>query len=128
VLPSSRSAQIGGSATAFATIVNAGPGPATACEIAPMTNIPATFTYHTTDPATNEVTGSPNTPADIPAGASQSYVFTITPTGALARRDEQLCFSLSPFIRPLLFSHRHPGPLTPSDAMATAIDAAACSR
>ncbi len=57
-----------------------------------MTNIPANFTYHTTNPATNEITGSQNTPVDIPAGASQSYVFAITPTGSLSPTDVQLSF------------------------------------
>src|SRR5262245_8847834 len=92
VLPSSRSAQVGRSAMAFATVINAGAGPATGCRIAPMTNIPATFTYHTTHPATNQVIGAPNPPVDIPAGASQSYVFAITPTGSLPPTDVQLSF------------------------------------
>src|SRR5215475_13356318 len=92
VLPSSRSAQVGRSAMAFATVINAGTEPATGCRIAPMTNIPATFTYHATHPATNQVIGAPNTPVDIPAGASQSYVFAMTPTGSVPPTDVPLSF------------------------------------
>jgi hypothetical protein len=61
VLPSSRSVQINSPATAFATIINAGQKLATGCTILPMISIPATFTFQTTDPATNQVTNSPNT-------------------------------------------------------------------
>jgi len=69
VLPASRSVQIGTPASAFATIINQGPGTATGCEIFPVPDLPGSFGYQTTDPATNLVTGSPNTPADIGAGA-----------------------------------------------------------
>jgi len=92
VLPSSRSPKVGTSTAAFATMINVGPSTATGCGIAPMTNIPATFTYHTTNPATNATTGPQNTPVDIPAGAAQSYVFTITPTGSLPPTDVQFSF------------------------------------
>jgi len=80
VLPSSRSPQVGGTpATAFATIINAGPGGATGCGIAPVTFLPGTFVYQTTNPATNALTGTANTPVNIAAGASQSFVFAETP-------------------------------------------------
>ncbi len=52
ILPSSRSVQIGTAATAFATIINAGPSPALNCGISPATPLPATsFVYQTTNPA-----------------------------------------------------------------------------
>jgi hypothetical protein len=92
VLPSSRSVQIGSPATAFATIINTDLTTATGCTISPVTTIPATFTYQTTNPATNQVTGSGNTPADIPAGAAQSFVFALTPTAPMAPTDLQLSF------------------------------------
>ena len=82
VLPSSRAVQVGTPATAFATIINAGSTTATGCRIAPATTIPATFSYQTTDPATNQLTGTANTPVDIPAGGSQSFVFGVTPTSS----------------------------------------------
>jgi virginiamycin B lyase len=78
VLPSSRSVQVGSAATAFATIINAGPAAASGCAISPVTLPPASFSYQTTNPSTNAPTGSPNTPASIPAGAAQSYFFAFT--------------------------------------------------
>ena len=87
VLPSSRSVQIGTAATAFASVRNLGPEDATGCRIALATSIPAAFTYQTTNPATNTVTGSPNTPVDIPADASQSFVVAITASAPIAPTD-----------------------------------------
>jgi hypothetical protein len=84
--------QVGTPATAFATIINADSNTATGCTISPLTNIPATFAYQTTNPATNQVTNSPNTPADIPAGAAQSFVFALTPSAPIASTDLQLSF------------------------------------
>jgi hypothetical protein len=77
VLPSSRSVQVNTPAAAFATVINTGQAMATSCSIAPLTNVPATFIYQTTDPATNQVIGFPNTPADIAAGAAQSFVLPL---------------------------------------------------
>ena len=87
VLPSSRSVQVGTLATAFATIINAGQETATGCAISPISTIPATLSFQTTDPATNQVTGTPNTPVDIPPGAAQSFVFALTPTAPIAPTD-----------------------------------------
>jgi hypothetical protein len=65
-LPSSRSPQVGGTpATAFATIINAGSSTATACGIAAVSFVPAKADYQTTDPRTNALTGTLNTPIDI---------------------------------------------------------------
>jgi WD40 repeat protein len=92
VLPSSRSVQVGTPATAFATIINTDSNTATGCTISPITSIPATFTYQTTDPATNQVTGFGNTPVDLPAGAVQSFVFALIPTARMDPTDVQLSF------------------------------------
>jgi len=92
VLPSSRSVPVGTPATAFATIINTDSNTAAGCAISPITSIPATFTYQTTNPATNQVTSSPNTPVDIPAGAAQSFVLALTPTALIAPTDVQLSF------------------------------------
>jgi hypothetical protein len=62
VLPSSRSVQVGTFATAFATIVNAGSVTATRCGISLVTAIPATFSFQTTNPLTNQAIGFPNIP------------------------------------------------------------------
>jgi virginiamycin B lyase len=80
VLPSSRSPQVGNPATAFATIINAGQSQATGCMIAPLGDIGGTFQYQTTNPATNALTGTVNTPVNIAAGAAQTFVIAITPT------------------------------------------------
>jgi len=92
VLPSSRSMQFGVPATAFATLINASPAAATGCGISPITSVPATFRYQTTEPSTNAVTGTPNTPVIIPAGVAQSYVLAFTPTGPFSPIDVQLSF------------------------------------
>jgi len=59
--------------------------------IASITSIPATFHFQTTDPATNQVTGSPDTSADIPAG--QTYVLAFTPTAPFPPTDVRLSFN-----------------------------------
>jgi hypothetical protein len=93
LLPSSRSVQVNTPATAFAKIINTGQGIAAGCSIAPLTSVQAAFQYQTTNPATNQVTGSPNTAANIAAGAAQSFVFAITPTAPFAPTDLQLSFA-----------------------------------
>jgi hypothetical protein len=85
--------QVGTSATAFATLINAGHGTATCCSLAPATNIPATFVYQTTDPATNAVTGDPNMPVDIPSGQARTFMFAVTPSSPLGPSDVQLTFA-----------------------------------
>jgi hypothetical protein len=82
VLPASRSVQVGTPATAFVTIINAGSASVTSAAIALATSIPATFAFQTTDPLTNRLTGTANSPVDIPAGSFQSFVVGITPTAA----------------------------------------------
>jgi hypothetical protein len=57
--------------------------------------VPASFVYQTTNPATNQVTGSPNTPANIDAGAMQSFVFAIISTSPIAPTDVQFKFDCS---------------------------------
>src|SRR5262245_30088766 len=93
MLPSSRSVQIPVPATAFATIINAGPAPATGCGISLIPAIAADFSYQTTDPNTNQVTGSPNTPVNIAAGAAQSFVIALTPTSPIVPTEVQFNYS-----------------------------------
>jgi hypothetical protein len=83
---------VGATATAFATIINAGSVTATSCGLSLLPSLPATFAYQTTDPATNQVTGTPNTPVNIAAGAAQSYVFALTPSAPVAPTDVQFSF------------------------------------
>ncbi len=93
VLPSSRSVQVGQLASAFATLINAGSTAARGCSIAPAQSLPADFDYQTTDPASNVPTGNPNTPVDIPAGASQSFYVALTPTQPIAPTDVAFVFA-----------------------------------
>jgi hypothetical protein len=95
VLPSSRSVQVGATATAFATIINAGLGAGLDCSIAPAQGFTGTFSYQTTNSTTNAPTGSPNTPATIRtgSGAAQSFVIALTPSSAVSAGDIQLSFA-----------------------------------
>ena len=92
VLPTSRSVQVGDTATLFATIINAGAETATGCRIEIPDGLGASFSYQTTDPLTNRVTGSANTQISIPAGGAQSFVVAMTPAQAVAPTDVKLGF------------------------------------
>jgi hypothetical protein len=93
VLPASRSAQPNGTITFFATIINTGATTATGCSIAPGGNMPGTFLYQTTNPATNALTGTANTPVDIPGNnGSQSFVVAFSPTAAIPPTDTPFSF------------------------------------
>jgi hypothetical protein len=93
LLPTSRSVQVGMAATAFATIINTDTDKeAMGCSIAPPTEVPAGFSYQTTNSATNERVGTPDTPANIPAGGLQTFVFTLTPSVAIAPTDLRLSY------------------------------------
>lgn len=83
VLPASRSVQIGRSATAFSAVINAGSQTARNCIIAPRSEVPGDFMFQSTDPATNQPTGTPNSPVDVPSGAIRSFMVAFTPTGEL---------------------------------------------
>ena len=97
MLPLSRSAQAGltppVTLTAFATIINTGPGTATTCSIMPATMVPATFVFQTTDPTTNALTGTVNTPVDIPQAGSQRFVFAFTPIAVFPPTNVALNFA-----------------------------------
>jgi hypothetical protein len=95
VLPSSRSVQVGTTATALAAIINAGAVTATSCRIDLLSSIPANFSYQTTDPATNALIGTPNTPVDIVAGRPQTYVFSLTPNAPIAPIEIEFNFNCS---------------------------------
>jgi len=92
VLPSSRSVQVNTPATAFATVINTGAVPATGVGIAPLGSVPASFTFQTTDPTTNALTGTPNTAVDIPPGQKQSFVIALVPTQPFVPTDVALAF------------------------------------
>jgi hypothetical protein len=93
VLPSSRSVQVGTTATAFATIINTGQATVAGCRPTPPADLSVTFTFQTTDPATNQLIGTPNAPIDILAGTAQSFVLALTPTAAFAPSEALLNFT-----------------------------------
>ena len=93
ILPGSRSALVGSTVTAFATLINPGATPLTGCGIAPATQVPADFSYQTTDPSTNAPTGTADTAVDLAAGAAQSFVIAFTPTQAFGATDVHFDFA-----------------------------------
>jgi len=95
VLPSSRSVEVGTVATAFATILNPDEAEALGCTIAPVTGVDAVFFFQTTNPVDNSVTGMQNTPVDIPAGGSQSFLIGLTPNSDFPAIDVEFEFSCS---------------------------------
>ncbi|MGH7308224.1 MAG: InlB B-repeat-containing protein [Candidatus Rokuibacteriota bacterium] len=131
VLPSSRSVQVASAATAFATIINPAAEPALACSPALPQGLAGivNYTYQTTNPLTNQTTGTLNTPADIAPGALQSFVVSLTPTAAFAPMDVALvfdCFNSAPAaaltgINTLLLS-ASPGPVPDVVALAATLN------
>ena len=104
VLPVTRSVQDGAAATAFMTIINpaASASAATGCGLRLAGSTGAQFSYQTTTGA-NVLSGTPNTPIDIAAGAAQNYVFSVTsattftdnvgtPGGFPSANDERVLF------------------------------------
>ncbi len=91
VLPSSRSVQVGNPATVFATIINAGSTALNGCRISPVTTVNGRFSFQTTN-ATNQLTGTINTPATIAAGAAQNFLIAFTPTAAQASGDVRFVY------------------------------------
>lgn len=85
ILPQARAVAVNATANAFATIVNPHAQQLTNCRIEmPASGAPAgTFSYQTTN-SSNALTGTVNTPANIPANGSQSFVFGFQPTANFA--------------------------------------------
>ena len=86
VLPGSRSGVIGQPSTVFATMLNSGATPLTGCQVALPVSAPAglTLDYQTTNPTSNALTGSPDTPAAIPSNGSQTFLLTFQAASAFS--------------------------------------------
>ena len=85
VEPASRSVEIGTTATAFATMINAGSSALANCRIGLLASAPPdlALAYQTTDPATNRPTGTPNTPVTLASdGGTQSFLLSFTGSAA----------------------------------------------
>jgi YVTN family beta-propeller protein len=98
VLPQSRSAVVNNPVTAFATILNTGSSTVPGCAIAPIGDPSLSFTYQTTNPTTNALTGTPNTPINIAAATnsgpgSQTFVIALTPGATFAPEQQQFAFA-----------------------------------
>jgi sugar lactone lactonase YvrE len=95
VLPGTRAVQTGTLATVFATMVNSGAVDLAGCQVAlgDLAVGGLRLDYQTTDPATNAPTGTPNTPATIAAGTSQSFVLGFESSTAFAAPGMALDFS-----------------------------------
>ncbi len=93
VLPSSRSVQPGQTATTFASIVNAGDTAASKCSITPPPGLAASFSFRSTDPATNIITGSPDLPVFIPAGEFRTFALSLTPSAPLPQTELSFTYS-----------------------------------
>jgi hypothetical protein len=79
VLPGSRSVELGNPATVFASLINSGQPVLQNCKIVLPAGSPAglTMDYQATNPATNALTGTPNTPVSIAGGnGTQSFVLS----------------------------------------------------
>lgn len=82
-LPTSRSVQVGQTATVFASIINTGTVIATECGITLDSDVPVDVTYNITDPTTNAVTGGTDAPAALTPGATGSFVLSLSPGSEL---------------------------------------------
>jgi Metallo-peptidase family M12B Reprolysin-like/Bacterial Ig domain len=79
VLPTSRFVTTGSAATAFMTVINPNQVDGTNCVIEHHGPNRENFSYQRTDPATNALVGTADTPVDIPAGAVQTFLISLTP-------------------------------------------------
>jgi NHL repeat len=82
VLPGARSVQATGVATIFATVLNASGTGLSNCQVALPSATPRLLQldYQTTDPSSNALTGSPDTPASIAANGSQTFLLSFSNT------------------------------------------------
>lgn len=95
LLPTARSVDVGAPATAFAAIVNGGDAEAVNCRLELRNGGPgaidAGFSYQTTTPE-NALTGTPNTPVNIAAGATQNFLISLTPNTSFSAQEAIIDF------------------------------------
>jgi len=98
VLPGGRSVQVGTTATVFATMLNGGSSSVSGCDVALPASAPAglSIAYQTTDPTTNALTGTPNTPVSIAGNnGAQSFLLSFASSSAVTAQGLALDFGCS---------------------------------
>jgi hypothetical protein len=96
VLPGSRSVEVGKPATVFATIINPSATALANCQLGISTGLAAerlSFSFQTTNSATNILSGTPNTPVSLAAGGSQSFLLSFGDTSPLTLSAQPLDYS-----------------------------------
>ncbi len=93
VLPSSRSVQVGRTATVAASMINAGTAIGMRCRISPPVGLAANFSFRPTDPFSNSPVGDHNETKDVGVGANQTFALAITPTAAFPPSELRFIFS-----------------------------------
>jgi len=94
VLPGSRSVEIGTAATVFSTMLNTASASLADCQIGLPATAPAGLTlgYQTTN-ASNQLTGTANTPATIAGNGAQNFLLTFRSTAAFQATAMPLLYS-----------------------------------
>jgi DNA-binding beta-propeller fold protein YncE len=95
ILPGSRAVELGRPATLFASVINAGKNTLNNCRVAlPITAPPSlTLTYQATDPATNALVGTPDTPTTIAGGNGlRTFLLSFAGTSPLVALNQPLDF------------------------------------
>jgi streptogramin lyase len=95
VLPGSRAVELGNPATIFATMINSGTDALANCRVSLAASAPAGLTlgYQTTNPATNALDGSPDTPVAIAGGDGvQTFLLSFQGTAAFSAPAMPLIF------------------------------------
>lgn len=93
ILPANRSVQVGTPASFFGTILNTSSVDVEGCAIFLASPIDAWFSYQATNSETNAPIGVINTPVNIPANSSQSFVLLLTPNSVIAQTDVRFTYS-----------------------------------
>ena len=91
-MPLGRSAVVGESVTVFAAMVNSSSETLGACGVAVGEDVPVTFEFVTTDPATNAPIGTPNESFSLAPGAMQTMRLIFTPTAAFSTTELSMAF------------------------------------
>ncbi|WP_233346876.1 hypothetical protein [Hyphobacterium sp. CCMP332] len=83
--PDARSVAVGSPATVFATVMNVGDTTATNCraETSYDDDSPTVLQYQTVN-GSNQLTGMPDTPVDIPSNGQQGFLLAVTPNAPFA--------------------------------------------